>query len=555
MSYSAVSLEAISTIISNQGLSVNANLANTLASYNTISTVSTTSAMFNTAAAVADSGQLTTALKALGNTAPVLFGVAPTTGVPNFTSNISTQASAPFSNGVAGFANVIMQVMPFVMQSFDIAGSSQLVKSKTYETSGPGYKGRTDLITAGIGPLASICSNAVAKFGTMYNIKNISGLADPYVFVDNLLSQGIGKVGGLSDKLSAVGLTSSNILTPPNNVEGSSPEVVVNILSQIKGQDVLDIISATGFSSVSSGAINSLADFLNLEKVVTKDISSVLITNDISTLDDFATFLNNKIGSGTFNSFSDLASTLSSLVVPALKVNTINPTASVVSANSLSALTSLTGIGSGPFNNPTLPDVLGCTSGIPYVSNFANIASTVNSIDVSTIVVNLGQLYTAINTYVGGGTFNSTTLAPVVTAVQNLGANATSLLTSTKLGTANSLYRTCYTHYVNEVSLISLANIIITNPGTTPSRLPDLARTITSIGTDPSQFGLVEFFTSVATLDANGDSVKSVIAENYNSQILQNKGIAFNNSVQPAVKLAQAQKFGIPVSTLQQLAK
>ena len=554
MSYSAIGLDATSSIINNKGLSVNPSLTSTLSSYNSISTVSLASSMFATASGVPDTGQLTTALKSLGSTGAVLFGVAPGTGVPNFTSNISTQANAPFANGVAGFANVIMQVMPVIMQAYDIAGSSQLVKNKTYEMSGPGYKNKTDLVTAGIGTLAPVLSRAVAGFGNMYDITNLQMFSDPYVFTNNLLKLGLGKIGGLSSKLSEVGLTQSNILMPPTDVGGSSPEVVVNILSQIQGQDLADIISATGFVSANSNGIISLADFLNIEKVTTKDISNVLINNDINTLADLSYYLYSKIGSGTFNSFADLSSVLASIIVPTLVADTSGPTTPVISTTSLSGLSTLTG--TGPFNNPTLPDILGCSAGIPYSSNFANIVTILNSTPgVSTVLTNLGQVYTAINTYVSGGTYNSTTLAPVVTAIQNTNSNVTSLMTSSKIGTANNLYSSCYTHYTNELSLITNSGILITNPATTPSRLSDLARTITSIGTDPSQFGLVQFFTAVSASNADGDCVRATIAENYNAQLLQNKGITFNNTVQPTQKLAQAQKFGISITQLQQLVK
>jgi hypothetical protein len=157
-----------------------------------------------------------------------------------------------------------------------------------------------------------------------------------------------------------------------------------------------------------------------------------------------------------------------------------------------------------------------------------------------------------VNTYVTGGTFNSTTLAPVVSAITAMNNYVATL---TQINPAEQFYSTCYTHYNNEVSLLSKANIVITNPGTTPSRLTDLARTITSIGADSSQLGYLQFFTSLAQNTTAGDSIRAVLAENFNSQLLQNKGIVFNNSVQPAQKLAQAQKFGISITTLQQMVQ
>jgi hypothetical protein len=160
-----------------------------------------------------------------------------------------------------------------------------------------------------------------------------------------------------------------------------------------------------------------------------------------------------------------------------------------------------------------------------------------------------------VNTYITGGTFNSTTVAPVVAAVAALNSYVASHYNNPTLTNAETQYQACYTHLTNEISLLSLAGISVVNPLTTPNHLPDLARTITTIGADSYQLGLIPFFTNLSTLDVNGDNIRAVIAEGYNTQILQNKGILVNNSVNPASKLAQAQSFGVSVATLQQLAQ
>lgn len=554
MGFSAIGLEATGTIISNQGLAVNSALLPTLTSYNSLPTVSLATALFNTASSVSDAGQLSTALRTLGNTGAVLYGVAPNTGIPNFTSNIVSQANAPFTNGVAGFANVVMQVMPYILQSFEIVGSAKLLKDKTYNTSGPGYSSRQDLVSGGMGLLSNTIGQTVSKFGTMYSIKNIANMGDPYVFTHNLLVQGFGKTGNLSANLGSIGLTIDNILSPPSDVPGSSPRAVISVLSNIKGQDLADIISATRFTSVSQASLDSLADLLILSRAIPNTTFNVLSLNRISTIQALGNFITERLGNGTFSSFDDLSSVLLNLIVPSLTTES-SASDAVVSASVLDNLISAVGSGTGPFGNPTIIDVLGSCAGLPYNANFGNITSIVSGVDTTTVLTNLGQVYSAANTYISGGVFNSTTLAPVVTSIQNLTSNASILLNSSRLSTAQSLYYSSYTHYQNEVSLINTSGIVVSNPGTTPNRLSDLARTISSIGVDSNQFGLVQFFMSIATSGANGDSIRSVIAENYNSHILQNRGIPFDNTVQPAQKLAQAQKFGVSIDTLQQLSK
>lgn len=553
MGYSVIGLNAIAAINSNNGLSVSANLSPTLTSYNSLPTVALATQIFNTAANVADSGLLTSTLKGLSSSGTVLYGITPTTGVPSFTTTISTQAAAPFSNGVAGFANVSSQVSTFLFQSFDVAGSAQLLKNKTYQTSGPGYTNQIDLVSGGLGTLAPVLSKAVSGFGTMYDINNLSMLGDPYVFCNNLLNQGLGAFGNLQSNLASVGITKSNILNS-QAVAGSSPDVIVNILSQITGQDLLEIISATGFLT-NTGAVNSLKDVLILSKVVSPDVVKALGAVDIVDLNGVGLFLNNRLGQGTFTSFADMSAMLGAIIVPNQTSIVTNSNSLVIASNTISTLASVTGTGTGPYNNPVMSDMLGSCAGIPYVANFSNITASIKTVNLSTVLANLTALYTTVNTYITGGTFNSTTVAPVASAVSAMNTYVASLMNNQTLMQSQTLYTNSYTHLTTEISLLNLANITIASPATTPNRLPDLARAVTSIGNDSYQFGLIPFYNALANNDSYGDSIRSAIAESFNSQLLQSKGIPFNNTVQPATKLAQAQSFGISITTLQQMAQ
>ena len=232
MGYSAVGLSALSAISANVGLSTNTELISVITEYQNIPTVKLGTQLFANAVTVPDSGLLLSTLESLQN--PVLFGFS--SNVANFTDRIVSQATQPFSAGVAGFANVATSSMNFVRNSFDIAGSTNLLVEKTYQSSGPGYSTITDLVSAGLGNIAATISEVISKFGTMYDVTRLSRLADPYVFCNNLLQQGFGYLGSLQTQLANVGVTINNILSVPSTVPGTSIAVINSILLKVTGK-------------------------------------------------------------------------------------------------------------------------------------------------------------------------------------------------------------------------------------------------------------------------------------------------------------------------------
>ena len=98
-----------------------------------------------------------------------------------------------------------------------------------------------------------------------------------------------------------------------------------------------------------------------------------------------------------------------------------------------------------------------------------------------------------------------------------------------------------------EVSNLTKGNIIF-GAGQT-STLKSLAEQIGTMAADKTQFEAYQFFSNIITKDANGDAIRSAIAESINSTILQSAGIQISNDPQPAQAIQRADSLGVPLST------
>ena len=93
-----------------------------------------------------------------------------------------------------------------------------------------------------------------------------------------------------------------------NNVEttavvtGNSPAVVLNIYKTITGSNLSAIISATGFTGTTQN-ISTLADFLDIKKVINPLLLPQVTALGVNSLSDVAEYLNSRVNQKTFKNW------------------------------------------------------------------------------------------------------------------------------------------------------------------------------------------------------------------------------------------------------------
>jgi len=627
---SAVSLNAAATIANGQGLSVNTDMPIVINAFKSLGTVSTVANIFSTAANVVSNARPTiiSSLENLGsgvtqarwlidfwpanitpvcsNTVSLLLEGLPenirrqgfgdlanyfnltvvstyghTLSTASFIDAIETQADLPFSHGLAGFASVFQKSYGYAIQTFDNVSSVSMLQDKTYADSGIGHSGIHDLITGGLGTSTALLANVTSSWGTMYDVTNLNLFADPYIFGQNLLNQGLGTYGNLSINLTAAGLDVSDITKIPatvttnsqvsnpivthtvigavelpalstvsttNTITGTSVDVIMSIYRKVTGNDLHSIVSATGIVVDDSTKLTTLADYLDFDKVINASQRNSLSQLNIQSLNQLGEYLHGKIGQSTFASWKEISTFLQSIEVPVLNYTTTTASSSVLTANAISAVAN-TAVGTGPLGNPIMSDFLGATAGINYVDNFGTLLSSYS--DVSpTVYSALKTLDTAVvtwkNAYVASPEYIPPT-TPVDTAVTAVNTALNSLPTTSKLVESQTAHITMANQLSREVSNLGKGGVVF-DTGTT-DQLTNFSQRFADSASDKDKYQTYQLITALITHDAEGDTLRASIAETINYNKLLSAGISIYNNPEPASAINSAATQNIPLST------
>jgi hypothetical protein len=501
--------------------------------------------------------------------------------VPSFANTVQSQVMVPFSSGMSGFANVYSFSFAYVATSFDTVASANILQGKTYAQSGLGYAGPLDLATGGIGKSSSVLANVVSKFGTMYDINNISTIGDLYVFGQNLLNQNLGGYGNLADQLVANGLDITNLQAIPQSttttslqsvtsstntpigavniptlatttatttVSGNSADVVNAIYESVTGSNLAIIANTTGVTTFVGSSITNLLDYLNLTKIVDSANLAQLNSFGITTLTGLGNYIHSKLGKGNFNTWKDMSTLLISLEVPALKNTTANANTPILANSIVSSITTGSGGGSGPLGNPIFTDLLGAVTGYPYRNELAIINANYFEVAISINLPTLMQtLKNAVNTYASSP--NSSNYTALSTAVSNVNSALRSLSSSSDAGLARA--QTAYYQILNkittEVGFLNKAGVTF-GAGST-NVLNSFAQGLPTSAADKTQYNTYQFFGNLVTNDSYGDTIQAAVAENINTQLMNSVGITLNNDPAPAQAIVQAQAQNVPLTT------
>lgn len=599
---SAVSLNASATIINGQGLAVNADMSTAITTFKNLGTVTTVANIFNTAANVAANAYpvLISSLETLGNgvsknqwlidfwpsnitatSSNTVSIYGNTTASASFINTIDTQTSLPFDHGLAGFANVFQKSYVYAVRSFDTVSSASMLQGKTYADGGIGHTGIHDTITGGLGTGTALLADVIADWGTMYDVTNLNLFADPYVFGQNLLNHGLGSYGNLATNFTAAGLDTSDITKTPatvtttthiesavttntiigpvdlpvlatvsstNEVRGSSTDVIMSIYRKVTGSDLAAIVSATGITTDGSSKLNTLADYLDFNKVIGVSQQPELAILGINTLNEFGTYLHNKIGQANFASWREISTFLHSIEVPALNYTTTSASTNILSDAALT-LVSDTATGTGPFGNPVMSDFLGATAGINYVTNIGTLISSYGELSPS-VYSALQTLDSAVVDWKNGYVVSPEyipPITPVSAAVTAVNSAINSLTATTKFNQAEKSYIDILDQLAMEVSNLSKAGVIF-GPGDT-DQLNEFAQQFGDSATDKDKYQTYQFVTPLITHDAEGDTLRASIAETINYYKLLSVGISVNNNPDPTSALNSAATQNVSLTT------
>jgi hypothetical protein len=510
------------------------------------------------------------------------YTTTPVTSTASFSKTLTSQASIPFANGIAGFANVYGTASAYASSTFDTVSSLHMLQNKTYAQSGIGFTGPMDLTTQGIGSNGWIISSAVSSWGTMYDISNINSIGNVYVFGQNLLNQGLGNYGGLSTSLENAGLDISNLLAPiktvnstthdvgtvttgsilgnieyptttvtttTNSPTGLSSQVLMSVFSGITGANLNAIISATGITNTTG--ISSLADFLTLRNVVPPSTYTALSSAGVTTLSQFGGYMQSKIGQGFYTSWTQLSNFVSSIEVPQLYNTVTTASTQVLASSTISSISSAYGSGSGPFNNIIISDMLGACAGIPYTAQLQVINTTYPTLSTAINLPTLiNTLNTAVNTYIStlnsAGSASTTPVANAVNAINSALTTAGSHNQSA-VTTGAAAYFTMTNHLTTEYSNVTRAGVVF-NSGY-QSILSSFASQIGTTASDKTQYQNYQFFANVMTHDAYGDTLRLAVAESINTSGFNSVGFPMNNDPSPTGAIMQSQLQNIPLTT------
>lgn len=529
---------AASGFLQNQGLTVNPDMVQTLGSYtsnpsNSFSTLSQT--------VISQANIAGFPMPDLGSSiAPWLTGVSPT-GVTlpagfnsgNVAGEITNQANLLLAQGTKGFQQFFGQGHGYSSMSFLFAGGIQEFQGKKFSDVGLNMNKYSDFVSGGVakalGDLSSL-ANTIKNFGTLVDFKDLSNLANPGKLVQNLLKQGLGSFGGIQKALSANDISLKD-LSDPNKYDQ-----IFSVLKTIIGQDLQNIIKATGVTFPDPAKITSLADLLDINKILPKPVLDVL-NSSISSLDDLATQLTSIAGS--FSSVDDASNFLSSIETPSFQFldsyNELLPT------DIISSIQPYVMQGSGVFGNPTVTDLFGTAAGLVHTDAFktnndaqALLSNTPNGLALTSSLYNLQNV---VNT--PGQTAGNVAIArsQVESALSTL-VNMAEGMAATAISNASTQYLSSLNQLLKEKNNISIAGINLTQTVTgSISSVLGLATQLHTYGIDSMKLNTNSLFEGLAANNVYGDAIKACLIEGRNISRIFKVGGKVANFANPITKL------------------
>lgn len=452
-------------------------------------------------------------------------------------SSIMTQANSIIPGGVDGikkFASLLGQSTAFSTSSMAWLKSLQIGSSMSFPDFGMGINNLSDLASGGVGKLmgaakdlegmvAQNMGEAFKSFGTMFDINDMKSLADPASLIGNLAKQGLGEVGGIADKIKEAGFNVDDLTAIPK-------EKLNQILSTVKGSDLKKILDQTGLQLPTNMSLSSLADVMDVSKILPKNLVSSLGSKDLASLGN--TMLN--IG-GSFKNTAEISTMLKSIEFPSLP-NLSNLT-SVIPPNVSAILKPFMGTGLGEFGNPMITDIIGTASGFVHTAGLSNMSGLADKVMSSTLGINVNS---AINNLTAAvqSSFDPGSDPAVLAAKTALDNSISALNNSGNLDLQNVLstgatkFGNSLTQLSTEASNIATAGIdMLQSVPTSMSGILGMASKLQSFGVDKMKMGFTQMFEDMSVDNMYGDAIKAALAEGKNIANLSKYGIRLPNNI------------------------
>jgi hypothetical protein len=278
-SLTALQLDAAAGLLQNQGISINANLTAAIASYEDTALISP----FLDTIAVGSTGNILSAnvitdLKTLAaNTCAALSNSVPPaySGLGmQMTDVVLAQAVVDIcSNNVSKLAQAVNQAQGYTDQTsvfINSAVNSQTYLGNTFTTMNSMITGSISSINLATGAFGTDLVN----LGRLINLADLSNFGSPLALVQQLYSI-TGTIPTLSVAFINAGISTDivlNLTSPTVSVIDSTQRLMYQAMTQITGDDLTQILTVLGVTTV---GITTMADLLNPLKLFPNSYQSL----------------------------------------------------------------------------------------------------------------------------------------------------------------------------------------------------------------------------------------------------------------------------------------
>ena len=434
----------------------------------------------------------------------------------NLIADVGIQASNAMTNGTKGLTQILPAVHSYCMNSFELIGTFEKMKTTDYGDFGVTVDSYKDIVTGGVNSqykhvvngVSSVgyaaLSNQFGNFGTMYDATDLSSLSDPRALCQNLLNQGFYLI---SELLTVAGIDVTSLST-------SNEALVLQALANITGTELKVILTVTNFHSFKP--MDNLADVLDINKV----LSPAAATAAGGSFTALAKKLSNM--GGKFTSFDEVKSLYSSIqdaTIPSLTaLPTLGP--STLFAGTTSSL----GTGSGTFNNPTVYDCLGSTVGTGYIDNI----NSMTAIQAQVLTTTPGQQLLSAIVAAQSSPSSSAVAADIIAAANLISAGNTTLLAN-GLTAFNAVFDLLFVERKN----LANAGIVLAEATGSISGITAFVSELHSVHTDPMHLKYSDLIKQLVTTDVYGEAISAAIAEGQNIAQLNSYGIPTYTMLDP----------------------
>ena len=411
------------------------------------------------------------------------------------------------------FASVLSSAGGFLQNSKNLSAAIESLKDKSFNDLGLFISNYTDIATNGISNIfangstdATIIkqnidtvANAVAGFGTAFDIKNCGFIHRPAIFISQLLKQGF----YYQKDVDLLGYTL------PDNWQDAEDEVLYDFLSFIDQQSIEKVLLQTKI--VTYKTVTNLAQLLDIEYIFPQDAIPLVQNNNLAGL---ANMLLN-IG-GSFKSFDELSSMLLNIEVPAL--SEINSNSELVPSTDYSNVRSKLGY-SVTGGSPTIVDVVGSVAGVTHIDSLTTINNSLTMTTTYTEAQNLSTaLYNLANYCASGNiTLIDSGIVQVWTAANTFKSKVASDTTLSSVSTAgNAAITSMLSQVSTELTNLSLAGINLSTAGGSVVDVLSMTNSLDRFGIDRDNLGYSTLFKGMVQNNAGGQAILGCLVDSKN---------------------------------------